>query len=94
MTAKVLCACGSGVATSQTVASKVDRLLKERGIAADVEAISFGQVDRRIKEADAYISIIRYDKEFPCPVLNGVAFLTGVGQDAELEKLIEAIKDK
>ena len=29
MSAKVIVACGSGVATSQTVASKVARLLKE-----------------------------------------------------------------
>ena len=31
---KVIVACGSGVATSQTVASKVNRLLKEKGVDA------------------------------------------------------------
>ena len=37
---RVIVACGSGVATSQTVASKVNRLLKERKVDAVVEARS------------------------------------------------------
>jgi len=40
----------------------------------------------------AYIAITKIDKEYPIPVINGIAFLTGVGQDAELKKLIEACK--
>lgn len=91
----VIVACGSGVATSQTIASKLNRLLKERGIEAKVEAINFGQVDRRIKDACAYICIINQKeaakKNYAVPVLNGIAFLTGVGMKAELDKLIAAI---
>ena len=35
----IIVACGSGVATSQTVASKVQKLLKEKKINAKVEAV-------------------------------------------------------
>lgn len=89
---KVIVACGSGVATSQTVASKVNRLLKEKNVDAVVEAVDLKSVDRYIKDSVAYITITKVSKEYPVPVINGIAFLTGVGQEAELEKLIEACK--
>ena len=92
MTAKVIVACGSGVATSQTVASKVNRLLKEAGVDAVVEAVDLKSVDRHLTDAAAYITIVREQREHPVPVINGIAFLTGMGQDEELARLIEAIR--
>lgn len=88
----IIVACGSGVATSQTVASKVNRLLKENKVDAQVEAVDLKSVDRYMDKSVAYIAITKIDKEYPIPVINGIAFLTGVGQDAELKKLIEACK--
>jgi len=46
MPVKVVVACGSGVATSQTVASKVNRMLKADKINAEVEAVDLKSVDR------------------------------------------------
>ena len=89
---KIIVACGSGVATSQTVASKVNRLLKENKVDAQVEAVDLKSVDRYMDSSVADIAITKIDKEYPIPVINGIAFLTGVGQDAELKKLIEACK--
>ena len=83
---QIVVACGSGVATSQTVASKVNRLLKENNIPAEVLA-----VDRYIAGSCAYIAITKVTKEYPIPVINGIAFLTGVGQDAEFKKLVDAV---
>lgn len=94
MAAKIIVACGSGVATSQTVAAKLRRLLGQRGIEADVEAVEIGGLKDALKGADAYVSVIKTDDELDVPVFNGVTFLTGMGQENELEKLIEAIKDK
>lgn len=91
MVAKVIVACGSGVATSQTVASKVNRLLKEAKVEAHVEAVDLKSVDRYLKDAAAYITIVREGKERDIPTINGIAFLTGMGQDAEFQKLVDAI---
>ncbi|KDS93146.1 PTS galactitol transporter subunit IIB [Dermabacter hominis 1368] len=91
MTAKVIVACGSGVATSQTVASKVNRLLKEARIDASVEAVDLKSVDRYLVDAAAYITIVRDGKERAVPTINGIAFLTGMGQAAEFAKLVDAI---
>lgn len=90
---KVIVACGSGVATSQTVASKVNRMLKADKIDAKVEAVDLKSVDRYLVDAAAYISITKLNKEYDIPVINGIAFLTGVNQKKEYEKLLKAIED-
>ena len=48
---QIVVACGSGVATSQTVASKVNRLLKENNIPAEVLAVDIKSVDLTLQEA-------------------------------------------
>lgn len=93
MSAKVVVACGSGVATSQTVASKVNRLLKEAKVDAEVTAVDLKSVDRHLKGAAAYITIVRENTTREVPVINGIAFLTGMGQDEEFAKLLAAIKE-
>ena len=85
---RIIVACANGVATSQAVASKVNRLLKERKV---VDAVNIKSLDRDIKDCVAYITITKTVKEYPVPVINGIAFLTGVRQEDELKKLIDAV---
>ena len=89
--AKVIVACGSGVATSQTVASKVDKLLKERNVSAEVEAVDIKSINTFIKSADVYVAITKPKEKYDIPVIDGIAFLTGMGQEEELQKIIDAI---
>ena len=88
---RIIVACANGVATSQAVASKVNRLLKERKLDAVVDAVNIKSLDRDIKDCVAYITITKTVKEYPVPVINGIAFLTGVRQEDELKKLIDAV---
>lgn len=91
---KVIVACGSGVATSQTVASKVKKLLDQKGVKASVEAVDIKSIDTYIKNCAVYIAITKPKKQYDVPVCNGIPFLTGVGMDAELQKVIKAINGK
>ena len=91
MTVRIVVACGSGAATSQTVASKVRYLLAECGYSPeDVqgEAVPITELRSALRGADAYISVV--STETPSrtmPVFNGVAFLTGIGQAEEFSQL-------
>lgn len=89
---KVIVACGSGVATSQTVASKLNRLLKERKVSATVEAVDIKSIKTFIKNADAYVSITPTTETYGVPKFDGIKFLTGVGMDEELNKLITELE--
>ncbi len=88
---RVIVACGSGVATSQMVASKVARLLKERKVNATVEAVDIKSIKTHVKQADAYVAITAPTEDFDIPVFNGIAFLTGMQMEEELQKLIDVI---
>jgi len=88
----VIVACGSGVATSQTVASKVKKVLDENKIRANVEAVDIKSLDSYIRSADVYVSITKTSKEYDIPTLDGIAFLTGMGIEEEKQKLIDALK--
>ncbi|WP_418963730.1 PTS sugar transporter subunit IIB [Cetobacterium sp.] len=89
---KIIVACGSGVATSQTVASKVERLLKAKGLNVKVEAVDIKSISMHLKTSDVYISIVPLKQELSIPVISGIPFLTGVDQEKELEKLIDILK--
>lgn len=87
-------ACNNGVATSQAIASKVNDLLEANGVSnAKVEAVDIRSIDTYLSAADAYICVIAPDHEFNLPIINGVAFLTGMGEEEELQKLIDIAKE-
>jgi PTS system galactitol-specific IIB component len=89
---RVIVACGSGVATSQTVASKVKRILDQNGVRANVEAVDIKSLEHYVKSSDVYIAITKSKKEYQIPTLNGIAFLTGMGMQEETERLIALLK--
>lgn len=89
----IIVACNAGVATSQAVASKAKRLLNDKGFTNfDIEAVDISTLDYHINKADAYIAIIPSHNEYSIPKVDGVAFLTGINLDAELNKLIEVLE--
>jgi PTS system galactitol-specific IIB component len=88
---KFIVACGSGVATSQTVASTVGRMFEKDKVPATVEAVDMKSLEHYLKNADGYIYIAKPKKDYGVPMFNGIAFLTGMGKDAEYKKLLDFI---
>ncbi|MGN7397312.1 PTS sugar transporter subunit IIB [Peribacillus frigoritolerans] len=90
----IIVACGGGIATSQTVAVKLENLLQERGLGhkARIESININSLSTYIKSADIYVSITQVrEGGYEIPVFSGIPFLTGVGANEELEKIIDVI---
>ena len=86
---KLIVACNAGVATSNTIAYKVKKLLREKGHEAQIEA-----VERALKDADMYICIIKPDKDYGVPICNGMAFLTGINMEKELQMIIKVLENE
>lgn len=89
---KIIVACGSGVATSQAVASKIQNMLEDDRIRASVEAVDIKSLENIIDQCDIYVSIVSTGKDIGKPTINGIAFLTGIGLDDEYEKLKSYLK--
>lgn len=85
---RIYVACGSGVATSQTVASKVSSMCEDEGLDVSVEAVDIKSLESIIDECDIYVSIVSSEADtFDKPTVSGIPFLTGVGLDEAWEKL-------
>lgn len=89
----VIVACGSGVATSQTVASKIEKLCKERNIPVKVMAVDIKSLEQNIRIADVYVSIAPSGKDYGIPTISGIPFLTGIGMKETMDKLEDILRD-
>ena len=91
MAARIVVSCGSGVATSEMVAAKLRRMLAEKSVEAEVVAVDVAHVDAALDGAAAYVPVVSTEVSYDVPTVSGVAFLTGMNQDKELDRLIAAI---
>lgn len=94
---KVLVACGSGIATSTVARTALEDDLKDRGI--NLKEISFTQssipqIPTIAADYDLIITTAKYTEDVGVPVLNGLPFLTNIGEEAVVDKVIEALELK
>ncbi|MFV0559235.1 MAG: PTS sugar transporter subunit IIB [Enterococcus sp.] len=94
MNKRIIVACGSGVATSQTIASKLTRLLEEDKVNAQVEAVDYKSIYRELPSTAIYIYIAQPDaavlekaKELGIHVFPGIPFLTGMGMEQVYQEI-------
>lgn len=89
---KIFVACGSGVATSQTVASKIGNMCEDEGLNVSVEAVDIKSLESIIDQCDIYVSIVSTGaNNWNIPTISGIPFLTGMGMEEEFEKLKQFI---
>ena len=89
---KIIIACGSGVATSTLIASKVEDLLKKHNIKAQVIQCSLNEVDGLLKDATLVVtSMGKLTVKGDVQVIVALNYITGVGAeatDAEIERIL------
>lgn len=93
----IIVACGGGVATSATCATKINMALEARGCAhlGKAEAVDIKSLDQFIKTADVYVSITPVrgvTQNYSIPTISGIPLLTGIGKDKCIDQIIEALK--
>lgn len=99
MKRRLIVACGSGVATSQTIASKIARLLEDDGIDFPVEAVDYKSIQNELPSTGIYVYVAQPDdevlekaEELGVKVFPGIPFLTGMGADQiydDIKALVE-----
>lgn len=99
MTKRLIVACGSGVATSTTIAEKIKNKFEEDGIMYPVEAVDYKSIKNELPNASIYVFIAQPDQEvldlaneLGVPVFAGIPFLTGMGMDSVYEQIVEKTK--
>lgn len=90
----IIVACGSGIATSGMVATKINNMLEDRGYAgkAHAETADIKNFDSFIQNCDIYVNITPLvPLDCNIPTFSGIPFLTGVGAEEVIEQIIKLL---
>jgi galactitol PTS system EIIB component len=90
---KILVSCGTAVATSTVVAKKIEEKLEEAGIKATVTQCKASEVPSKLDGVDLIVTTTPVGDVGDIPVIKTLSFLTGIGIDADIEKIISYIKE-
>ena len=96
---RLVVACGSGVATSTTIAERIKRKFESDGINCSVEAVDYKSIMSELPSTNIYVYIEQPDAEviaeaerLNVDVYAGIPFLTSMGEDAIYEQIVESVK--
>lgn len=92
MTKKVLVACGAGIATSTVVTNRVEKLIKDNNLDAEVIQCKIAEVASKQEGADLIVSTTILPTTYKIPALSGTAYITGINMAALDQKIIDALK--
>jgi len=87
----ILVACGIAIATSKVVAMAVEEALKERGIEVITKQCKASEVARLVKGIDLVLTTTPVSGNINVPVIQTLAFLTGVGKESIIQQIIKAL---
>jgi len=94
MTKTVIVSCGTAIATSTVAAKAIEEACKAAGIKVVTKQCKAAEIKAYVDQgADLIVttSQVRFDPGIP--VINGLAFLTGIGKDKVIEEILSVLKD-
>lgn len=87
----IIVACGTGIATSTVVVKKLEEKLQEARIAHHIIQCKISEVASKAKSADLVVTTTTMSPVDGVPVIQALSFLTGIGMEADIEKIIEIL---
>ena len=89
---RILVACGTAIATSTVVAKGIEEALKERGIEVTTRQCKATEVKSLAGDADLIVTTTPVPDDLGVPVIQTLAFLTGMGKEEVIEEIIKALE--
>lgn len=91
---RILVACGTGIATSVAVASKIKDIFEDKGYGDRVEfsTCAVAELHAKAPKYDLVVTTAHNNKDLPVKVIMGVAFLIGRGMEPVLKEIIDYLE--
>lgn len=89
----ILVACGTAIATSTVVAKAIEEALEERGLYVNIRQCKAAEVPSLVADADLIVTTTPVSVEKDIPIIQTLAFLTGMGKEEVIEKIVDYLKD-
>jgi len=89
---RILVACGTAIATSTVVAKAIEEALKARGIQVVTRQCKAAEIKGLVKDADLVVTTTPVPSDLGVPVIQTLAFLTGIGREAVIEQIVQILQ--
>jgi PTS system galactitol-specific IIB component len=90
---KILIVCGTAIATSTHVAARVRDVCRQHGIDADIIQARVQEVPAYAHSVDLVVATTQVAYSLTVPVVSGIPFLTGIGEDKITEQIVQHLKE-
>lgn len=89
MKKKILVACGAGIATSTVVCGKVEQLVKDNNIDAEIIQCKIAEVASKQDEADLIVSTTILPTTYKIPAIIATSYITGINTKSLDQKILD-----
>ncbi|HEY53035.1 MAG TPA: PTS sugar transporter subunit IIB [Caldilineae bacterium] len=89
----VLVACGTAIATSTVVAKGIEEAMRDRGMNVTTRQCKAAEIRSRLSGVDLVVTTTPVPSDLGVPVIQTLAFLTGIGKEDVLNQIEQALKD-
>lgn len=86
----LLVACGTGIATSTVVTQKIKEALAANNINATVEQCKVSELPSKIDNASLVVTTTSWTSD-KLPVIRALSFLTGIGVENDIKKIVDIL---
>jgi PTS system galactitol-specific IIB component len=95
---KILVVCATSIATSTHIANKLREICKENGIDAVVTQAKamecIPKASRLSEECDLVVATVEMPQTCAVPVVQGAAFISGIGERQTIETIVKLLKEE
>lgn len=89
----IIVACGTGIATSTVVVKKIEEKLDAHNIKCNILQCKVAEVPLKAKGANLIVATTHVDGAGDVPVIQSTSFLTGIGMEADLDKIVQILQE-
>ncbi|MFD2829983.1 PTS sugar transporter subunit IIB [Corticicoccus populi] len=89
---RILVACGTAIATSTVVAKKIEEVLGQKGHQVHVDQCKAAEAPSKADRFDLIVTTTPVSGVGDVPVIQTVSFLSGIGIDQDIEKIMEILE--
>lgn len=93
MKKSILVACGTAIATSTVVARAIEEAMKERGIDVSTKQCKASEIRAYVSGVDLVVSTTQVPSDLGVPVIQTLAFLTGIGKEDVIEQIAKVLTE-
>lgn len=90
---KIIVACGSGIATSTILCTKIEELLDENNISHELIQCSIMEIEGYEYSGDVIVSSTQLQREYSIPTVMGIGFITGIGEEEAKQQLLQILSN-